>query len=106
MQKHLTPTEAKLLRRDQYLRDAYGFSLPAYETMLAAQGNACAICDTPRYVEKLVVDGNRDTRQVFGILCLRCFSCVRAEREYLLHPADLKDSVLEYLSNSWKPHPF
>ena len=61
------------------LKQRYGISVDEYETIIANQNFACAICkveipDTLGYKQKRpsVVDHNHETGEVRGILCLKC----------------------------------
>lgn len=53
----------------------YGMTLEDYERLLAAQGNACAICKTDAGTQshgRLQVDHCHSTGEVRGLLCGRC----------------------------------
>ena len=55
----------------------YGMSLKEYATMLAAQGNSCAICKTPHFDEnhkRLAIDHNHTLEHmaIRGLLCTAC----------------------------------
>lgn len=61
------------------LKQRYGISVDEYETIIANQNNACAICEVeiPDKLEykgkrRSVVDHNHETGEVRGILCLKC----------------------------------
>lgn len=60
--------------RETQLRRNYGLSLERYAEMLAAQGNACAICRTrtPRGHGAFHVDHCHDTGRIRGLLCHNC----------------------------------
>lgn len=56
-----------------YRLKRYGITEEQYQQMLADQGNACAICETP-FTEgvKVCVDHCHDKKHVRGILCDPC----------------------------------
>jgi hypothetical protein len=59
--------------RERAFQKAYGISLDDYEEMLAAQGNACAICREVCVTGRaLAVDHDHETGQVRGLLCANC----------------------------------
>ncbi len=66
--------------RDLYLQRTYGLSLLQRDTLLAAQGGLCAVCDCEvefrlaRSGQKRIahVDHDHKTGGVRGILCDRC----------------------------------
>lgn len=65
--------------RARNLNRRYGISIEEYQTLLANQNFACAICeveisDTLAYKDKrsVVVDHNHDTGEVRGALCSKC----------------------------------
>lgn len=55
------------------LRREYGLSVAQYNSMLIAQGSACAICRLPdRHGRRLAVDHDHRTNKVRGLLCGDC----------------------------------
>ena len=61
------------------LKQRYGITVDEYESLIANQNNACAICEVeiPDKLEykgkrRSVVDHNHETGEVRGILCLKC----------------------------------
>ena len=71
----------------QKLKSTYGLSLEAYQNLLEAQQNRCAICSTKINgnvnSDKLraFVDHNHKTGRVRGLLCVHCNSIVGYCRE-------------------------
>lgn len=64
-------THAKNVRKAQ-LKRRYGITLEQYDTMLAAQGGHCALCDRTPEQEKykhLNVDHCHATGKIRGLLC-------------------------------------
>lgn len=61
-------------RKDANLRRHYGITLAAYENMLAAQGDKCAICgrSPDEFKRAFAVDHDHKTGIVRGILCPDC----------------------------------
>ena len=62
-------------RHARHLRAYYGMSLDEYDTMLAAQGGVCALCDadTPGGGSRsMVVDHDHETGRIRGLLCHAC----------------------------------
>ena len=66
----MTPDEQKRKRKDYNLRKRYGITLDQFESILAAQGNVCAVCKQGDKV--FCLDHNHKTLKVRGILCLNC----------------------------------
>lgn len=71
--------KAKARRRENDLAKKFKLTPAAYDAMLAAQGDVCAICRNPEThpghsgtPRRLVVDHDHDTGMVRGILCSRC----------------------------------
>lgn len=65
--------------RAKHRQKTYGLSVDQYETLLAAQGHACAICGVPaselrrgQKAAELSVDHDHVTGAVRGLLCLPC----------------------------------
>lgn len=54
------------------IKRLYGLSREDYDSMLAAQGNACAICEKAFNGKRLFVDHDHVTGRVRGLLCCRC----------------------------------
>jgi len=98
-------------RRDYFLRSRYGISLEAYESMLEAQGNVCAICKQPEKARatrggsstaNYAVDHDHSCcpgtkscgKCVRGILCRACNHGLGNFRDRV----DLLDSAKEYLT--------
>lgn len=74
---------SKKKARDDFLVRRYGITTAEYDTILAAQGGVCWICERPATGNRLAVDHRhvlkdkqqnpRDTRtRVRGLLCWRC----------------------------------
>jgi len=88
---------AAFCRRNNIRR--FGITLERYEEMLAEQGGVCAICKQPESevhpssgkIQPLVVDHNKVTGQVRGLLCTKCnkgIGLLRHSREYLIAAAN------------------
>lgn len=61
--------------RNQMLKANYGLTLDEVEEIIYRQGNCCAICREPIYMEyarSFHVDHDHKTRRVRGILCGPC----------------------------------
>lgn len=75
----------------------YGLTIPQYETMLSAQDGKCKICGTTKpgaRFKRLVVDHDKETGQVRGLLCDRCNRGIGL----LLHNADILKAAVAYIS--------
>ncbi len=57
--------------RDGYLKKTYNLSIDEYETLLARQGDGCAICGGLSGGKNLAVDHDHKTGEVRGLLCKR-----------------------------------
>lgn len=82
--------------RDKLLRRKYGITQVEYDTMLAAQGGACAICDSPNERRILAVDHHHSTGVVRGLLCDSCNNGLGRFRD---NP-DLLARAIAYLLNT------
>ena len=65
--------------RNVNLKAAFGITLEQYENILDQQNGVCAVCKNPEItigkygvLLPLAVDHNHVTRQIRGLLCLRC----------------------------------
>lgn len=59
--------------RKSYLKRKFGITPDQYDSMLAAQGNACALCGRPPNGKvALHVDHDHSTGRIRGILCFKC----------------------------------
>lgn len=76
--KKLSERERKARARrsahNSHLKKTYGITYEDYETLLAAQGGACAICKGGTSKRHFAVDHNHKTGAVRGLLCARCNS--------------------------------
>lgn len=62
-------------KRKEHRLKKYGITIEEFETILASQGNSCAICGHSDTSDKNffpVVDHCHDTGNVRGILCMNC----------------------------------
>ncbi len=56
-----------------HIRWSYGLTREAYESMLAGQGNTCAVCGSSVWgIKGPVVDHDHATGEVRGIICHKC----------------------------------
>lgn len=79
--------------RERWLK-RYGLTVEQYDTMLADQGSACAICRrTDPGARGWCVDHCHDTGQVRGILCMGCNSAIG----HLSHDPDTLRAAIAYL---------
>lgn len=64
----------KAKQRNSYLLRTYGITLKQYLGLLEGQGGGCAVCGRTPSEEgrNLAVDHDHKTREIFGLLCLRC----------------------------------
>ena len=65
-----------------------------HEQMFIGQNQGCAICKRPVFLSKILVDYDRRTREVFGLVCRECN---RALRDLKRDPAIVR-TMLEYLT--------
>ena len=74
---HRKSPEAKLITRNNNLKQKFGIDLEQFEEMKRAQGNCCAICNQePQNDRELVVDHNHITGDIRGLLCYGCNSAI------------------------------
>lgn len=79
--------------RDQHLRSKFGITEADYQTMAAAQGYVCAICEGAEHGASLAVDHCHETGVIRGLLCRGCnvsLGCFRDSEAILLR-------AIEYL---------
>jgi hypothetical protein len=95
--------------KDNYLKNIYGkdFGLETYNKMFEAQGGACAICKKPESrlrqdgsIYDLVVDLNRTTGQVRGLLCVKCNYYLGLDMDKLRNQLELITRAVAYLDNT------
>lgn len=74
MDKRRKQLEAKLQKRDSYLKRYYGMSLQDYKIMLDKQDGKCYICqrNAEEFTKNLCVDHDHKTGEVRGLLCNYC----------------------------------
>src|SRR5262245_26753311 len=83
-----------MTQRKHRLRCIYGISLEEYDTMLARQGGACAICKKkPDTGKSLCVDHCHVTGMVRGLLCHKCNSVLAFGNDDL----DILRAAIAYL---------
>lgn len=88
--------------RSLSIKKRYGITLDEFDRLIAAQGNACAICRRPMdQIERKCIDHCHRTGKVRGVLCQGCNVGI----------AHLQDDPLvalrasEYLARHRKPEP-
>ena len=65
----------RLYNQKTNLKRYYGMTLADYESLLAAQGGKCAICEREQNCslhKRLYVDHDHKTMTIRGLLCYRC----------------------------------
>lgn len=87
-------------QRENRLRLRYGLTSEKYSTLLALQGDCCAICRTiaPTHGRRLAVDHDHDTGAVRGLLCGPCNRAIG----YLGDSPDRVAAALFYLTTARK----
>ncbi len=80
-------------QRADHLKRAFGLTVTAYEAILAAQGEACAICKRAQGTASLHVDHDHANGEIRGLLCFRCNNALGL----LWDDADVLQSAIEYL---------
>lgn len=76
------------------IKKRYGITIDDYESLIAAQGDACAICGGhERNGTLFSVDHDHDTGKVRGLLCRTCNAAIGLFQERI----DLIESALSYL---------
>ena len=65
---------SKTWHRKALLRQRYGLTIEQFEKILKQQGGRCAIChtDKPGSRGTWFIDHNHETKQIRGLLCLKC----------------------------------
>lgn len=66
--------------RTSHLRRVYGLDRAQYDTMLVAQGNACALCGVT-FTKTPLVDHDHFTGRVRGLLCAGCNNILGLARD-------------------------
>jgi hypothetical protein len=68
--------------REIHLRNKFGLTPVEFDTLLAAQDGACALCDAPPTSGiSLHVDHDHGTGEIRGLLCMRCNNALGLFRE-------------------------
>ncbi len=78
---------------DRELKRRFGITLCEYKERLAAQGNVCAICNSPRNGMALSVDHDHKTGKVRGILCSACNTVLGHARDNI----NILEKAIAYL---------
>jgi hypothetical protein len=83
------------------LRGKFGISIAEYDSMLAAQGERCGICQRHQseLSRRLAVDHNHSTGRVRGLLCNACNTSLGKLRE----DPEIINKMLEYISKHSEP---
>lgn len=83
-------------RKEQFRRLKYGINGEQFQSMLAAQQFACAICDNSLIGIKVCVDHDHVTEVVRGLLCHQCNVALGHFRDR----TDLLEKAVRYLEAS------
>jgi hypothetical protein len=83
--------ESRKWRRTYHLAKNYGLTPEQHDALYANQEGKCAICG--RHEDKLGVDHNHSTKQVRGLLCLRCNAVIGMAYD----DTDILLSAIKYL---------
>jgi len=95
------PEKARRSRKNTTLKRLYGITLKQYETLLAKQGNVCAICKTNDPKGKgFVVDHCHVTQKVRQLLCNKCNCAIGLLNE----DPNLFDAAKKYLEQHQKEY--
>lgn len=90
------PDKCRKYYRNNGLR-LYGITTQEYDALLKVQNGKCAICERPHteFERRLHVDHDHLTKQVRGLLCVKCnqgigyfddsFELLERAKQYLLH---------------------
>ncbi len=65
-----------------------------HEQLFVKQNQGCAICKRPVFISKILVDYDRRTGEVFGLVCRECNRALRD----LKRDSDIVRTMLEYLA--------
>lgn len=90
------PGKRAKIKRKSDLKWMYGLTLEAYDLMVIAQNNRCALCKTDTFNGKdkrWHVDHCRETNMVRGLLCTRC----NMGLGYFKHDISLLQIAIDYL---------
>ena len=94
------PEKWRRSERAVRLKSKYGITIDAYEAMLAAQGNVCAICKQPETMTikgtlcMLAVDHDHASGAVRGLLCTKCNMLIGGAN----HDRSILQAAMDYLS--------
>jgi hypothetical protein len=88
MQKEASRKICPVKLRVAYLKRHYGITMNDYAVMKQNQNDCCAICNNPEtatirnaknpngLIRNLAIDHNHDTKNIRGLLCVRCNSMI------------------------------
>ena len=96
--RKINPVKCQKYYLKQQLKK-YGLTIPQYKKMLLDQQGKCKICGTSKpgaRFKRLVVDHNKQTNCVRGLLCDRCNRGIGL----LLHDILILQSAISYLNPS------
>jgi hypothetical protein len=78
--------------KNQRLKTRYGITLSEYHSLVEAQQNACAICNT--IPSKLYIDHDHTTNKLRALLCSQCNSLLGMAKEN----KQVLQAAIDYLS--------
>lgn len=90
------------INRHSRLRRDYGITPEYYNEMIAAQGNACAICKEPFGDSTPYVDHDHSSGWVRGLLCTNCNTVIGLAKD----SPDILESAARYVINNATPTEF
>lgn len=94
--KLINPQRWKDWNRNSKLKSAYGLTIIEFNTMLASQGDSCAVCGGVAGGRgNFHVDHNHKTGKIRGLLCHNCnitLGLVKDNKEHLI-------KLISYLEN-------
>lgn len=82
--------------RSSYLKRVFGITLQQYDKLLLLQEGRCYICQNKPRTKKLAVDHDHKTKEVRGLLCMKCNRDVLGSAH---DKVEILQRAVEYLLN-------